>query len=88
MNTKVLNNLNIPSDIRIIIAQQAHLLWWLDSGSNNESSSKSNELLYRRMNGGHISYAILERSLTLQRAFIEGSDSSFKECYEFVSNLW
>jgi hypothetical protein len=77
----------IPRDILIVIVQQAHLLW-LSENFKHCNSSHSNEFLYGRMNGGHISYAMLERSITLQRAFTEGSDSSFKECYEFISNLW
>ena len=78
--------MNIPSDVRLIIAQKAHNMWL--SQFVLKSLNDSNDFLYGRMRGGHISYAILERSVTLQRAFREGSDSSFKECYEFVSKLW
>jgi len=80
---------DIPNDIKLIIAQQAHLLWVSETQfTSKKDISLSNEFLYGKTRGGDISYAVLERSITLQRAFTEGSDSSFKECYEFVSKLW
>lgn len=86
--------MDIPNDVKLIIAQEAHNMWlsqFITNSSRGKPSldnSLSDEFLYGRMREGHISYAVLERSITLQRAFRDGSDSSFKECYEFVSELW